>query len=223
MLESLVSSKIRRALLEHFLTHPHDRFYLRGLAKELSLSVSPLRRELKRFEHSGLLHVQHEANILFYTINLRSPIVHQLTPLMMSNPSSLNIPNFSEGSAGTLKPEMETERDRFSVQQPDRIENAKIHTSSRSASAHSPSPARLSTVISVGFAVIGILVILSMGISSIPWMAQQWGLKTARPPLRVQTQSAVVAPVTPSAPTSKVMRGSRWRLTPGNFGGFSSH
>ena len=55
MLETLISSRIRRALFEYILTHPSERFYLRGLAKSLGLSVSPLRREIKRLEHSGML------------------------------------------------------------------------------------------------------------------------------------------------------------------------
>ncbi|MBI3319782.1 MAG: hypothetical protein HYZ89_04265, partial [Candidatus Omnitrophica bacterium] len=62
MLEMLVSSKIRRTLLRHLLTHPSRRFYLSGLARELNLTISPLRRELKRFEGLGLLKSLKEAN-----------------------------------------------------------------------------------------------------------------------------------------------------------------
>lgn len=78
MLEALVSSKIRRALLEHLLTHPTDSFYLRGLAKELQLSVSPLRRELKRLEQSGMLSARQEGNMLFYALNQQSPAFQQM-------------------------------------------------------------------------------------------------------------------------------------------------
>lgn len=72
MLEELVSSRIRRALLEHILLHPQDRFYLRGLAKTLNLSVTPLRRELKRLERSGMLTAVREGSILFYTVETTS-------------------------------------------------------------------------------------------------------------------------------------------------------
>ena len=55
MLETFISSRIRRALFEYILCHAGERFYLRGVAKELSLSISPLRRELKRLEQAGML------------------------------------------------------------------------------------------------------------------------------------------------------------------------
>ena len=88
MLETLISSKIRRALFEHLLTHPRDRFYLRGLAKELHLSISPLRRELKRFEQNGLLTTIQEANIRFYIVNENAPELRQIVSLQTSAPGS---------------------------------------------------------------------------------------------------------------------------------------
>ena len=78
MLETLVPSRIRRTLLEHILTHPDDRFYLRGLAKELSLTVSPVRRELKRLEQLGVLKTYQEANVRFYVVNQAAPLFIQL-------------------------------------------------------------------------------------------------------------------------------------------------
>ena len=81
MLEGLVSSKIRRALLTHLLAHPDERVYLRGLAKTLHLSLSPLRRELKRLEHAGLLRAVQEGNILFYFVDHACPGYQQLKSL----------------------------------------------------------------------------------------------------------------------------------------------
>ncbi len=78
MLESLVSSRVRRTLLEYLVAHPHERFYLRGLAKELGLSTSPLQRELKRLERVGLLTVSPEANLRFYCVNQASPLFAEL-------------------------------------------------------------------------------------------------------------------------------------------------
>jgi hypothetical protein len=78
MLETLVSSRIRRTLFEHLLTHPDERFYLRGLAKELALSISPLRRELLRLERLGMLTAYDEANIRFYVVNQASTPFLQL-------------------------------------------------------------------------------------------------------------------------------------------------
>ena len=78
-LEPLISSRIRRSLLEHFLSHPGERFYLRGLAKSLNLTVSPARRELLRLEQMGVLTAYQEANVRFYVLNPASQIVAQLT------------------------------------------------------------------------------------------------------------------------------------------------
>jgi len=78
VLEPLISSRIRRTLLEHILTHPDERFYLRGLARELSLAVSPVRRELKRLEQLGMLKTYEEANVRFYVVDQTCPLFVQL-------------------------------------------------------------------------------------------------------------------------------------------------
>ena len=88
MLEALISSRIRRTLFEYLLAHPTDRFYLRGLAKDLSLSVSPLRRELKRLEHSGMLKAVQEGNMLFYTVDTNSPTFLELARVTLTVPSA---------------------------------------------------------------------------------------------------------------------------------------
>ena len=85
MLESLVASKIRRTLLEYILTHLDHRFYLRGVAKELVLPVSPVQRELKRLERLGLLKTQQEANIRFYLVDQACPHFVQLKQAFMSS------------------------------------------------------------------------------------------------------------------------------------------
>ena len=95
MLEALVAPRIRRTLFEYLLTHPADRFYLRGLAKELQLSISPLRRELKRLERAGMLRAIQEGNILFYTVNTDSPAFLQLRQACLS-------PSGTDRQAGRL-------------------------------------------------------------------------------------------------------------------------
>ena len=88
MFESLISSRIRRSLLEHIVSRPDDRFYLRGLSKELGLSVSPLRRELKRLEHSGMLKAIPEGNMVFYEADKTSAAFLELQS-MQSGSSGL--------------------------------------------------------------------------------------------------------------------------------------
>lgn len=80
MLETFVPSRIRRVLLEHLLAHPEGRFYLRGLAKELDLPISPLRRELIRLEQLGVLKATQEANVRFYVVDQTAPNFASLKP-----------------------------------------------------------------------------------------------------------------------------------------------
>ena len=104
MLEPLISSRIRRTLLEYLLIHPNDRFYLRGLSKELNLSVSPLRRELKRLERSGMLAATPEGNLLFYAVNISSPAYLQLKSLGTQDTSHKTQVEITETSALSLEP-----------------------------------------------------------------------------------------------------------------------
>lgn len=78
MLESFISSRIRRTLFEYLVKSPTERFYLRGLAKTLDLPVTPLRRELKRLEETGMLQACDEGNIRFYTVQVSSTAFHEL-------------------------------------------------------------------------------------------------------------------------------------------------
>lgn len=87
MLETLVTPRIRRTLLEYLLAHPSDRFYLRGLAKDLNLPISPLRRELKRLERAQMLSAVPEGNMLFYAVKADSPAFLQLRRMEVPLPS----------------------------------------------------------------------------------------------------------------------------------------
>ena len=99
MLETLVSSTVRRTLFEYLLTHPQGRFYLRGLAKELHLAISPLRRELVRLERVGVLKAYPEANIRFYIIDQTHPVFVQLQQAAM--PSRTLRSDDAEGTQAT--------------------------------------------------------------------------------------------------------------------------
>ena len=104
MLETLVPSKVRRALFEYLLSHPGERFYLRGLAKELGLSVTPLRRELKRLEQSGVLQTVPEGQLLFYTANPQASVFQELQQagVPAKAPSSAVAPQALSPAAGGL-------------------------------------------------------------------------------------------------------------------------
>ncbi|MDP2921798.1 MAG: winged helix-turn-helix domain-containing protein [Candidatus Omnitrophota bacterium] len=69
MIEKLVNSKTRLKILQHFLSHIDDRYYLRELERMLEESLSPLRRQLLKLEAMGILTVEEEANVKYYKLN----------------------------------------------------------------------------------------------------------------------------------------------------------
>ncbi len=197
MLEALVSSKIRRALLEHVLTHPDDRFYLRGLAKSLGLSVSPLRRELKRLEHSGILTADQEGNILFYTVNQSAPAFLQLQHMLQRTEAPLLVPSLG----------------------PERLPSLPAGTSAPAvAPAGWNSPLSHPVLISAAGAGI-VLMLIVVGLFYVTMMNQRLVTQASR---ALTTRKAEVTVVAPQPSSSGAMHGGRWRIVPGGFGGFSS-
>jgi hypothetical protein len=191
MLETLVPSRIRRALLEHILRHSQDRFYLRGLAKELGLSVTPLRRELKRLERSGMLRTFQEGNIVFYTVNASSPEFLQLRNVELA-PGQ---PERPMPSAPPLIP--------VGV------------VSAPSAPSVWRSP------MFIGAAGMGLaLVVIVAALLVFTVSEQRMVSRTSRPITARTAEVTVVMP--PKSSASNAMRGSRWQVVPGGFGGFSS-
>lgn len=175
MFESLVSSRIRRALLEYLLSHPNDQFYLRGLSKDLRLSVSPLRRELKRLERSGMLKAVPEGNMLFYTVNTGSSAFLQISSLGTRGPEQMP-PASSLPPAVPSQPAVPIVRYRR---------------------------ASLATGVFAGAAALLLAGLVYVGSSR-----------------QHKTQITLIMP---RASASGAMKGARWRVVPGSFGGgFSS-
>ena len=211
MLEALVSSKIRRALLEYLLTHPGTRFYLRGLAKELDLAVSPLRRELKRFERSGILQASPEGNILFYTVNTRSPAFIELQHAGQSIQQRVGDAHAREvaqaEAVGPVEPVSRPAQPGASVEIPLRPQRRAIllHSDWRWAVG-----ATLSVVL------VATLLLGARRILSERWAKQ---LNALRP---VEMRKSELTVVLPPHSSSGMMHGVRWRIVPGGSGGFSS-
>jgi DNA-binding transcriptional MocR family regulator len=55
MIEAFFGSKTRVKILRQFLLNAEEKYYLRQLARDLSLQVNSVRRELKHLEACGLL------------------------------------------------------------------------------------------------------------------------------------------------------------------------
>ena len=206
MFETLVSSRIRRALFEHLLAHPDERFYLRGLAKQLGLSVSPLRRELKRLEHAGMLKGVQEGNMLFYIVDQASQNFLQLK--QVGQPTEA--PSEARLDAESAPPaRLSVEPGRASLQPP---------------VFSQPVPGRhsmLRSPVLIGAAGAGLALLLIMAsLLYVTVTQQRLASQASRALATRRAEVMVVVPPTPSS--SGAMRGSRWQVMPGGFGGFSS-
>ena len=198
MLETFVPSKIRRALLEYILTHPTGRFYLRGLAKTLGLAVSPLRRELKRLERSGMLTTTPEANILFYTVNIASAAYRELNGMHGLPPAA-------------------------AVQAPAAVE---IPLASAVVIPRSPLPAPLLVgATAAGLAAIFLVTTvsyLSMMNRRLASQARVPAVRKTEVTLVMPPAPAMMMGGPGHSSASGTMHGSRLQVVPGGFGGFSA-
>ena len=203
VLDSIISSRIRRTLLEHFLSHPADRFYLRGLAKALALSVSPTRRELKRLEASGLLKAYDEANIRFYVVDRTAPLFLQLTAALRT--ASVREPT----PQAPPPPPLEVAPSVVPLHTPVAIP-VRIPPSSRWSWKPAMEAAALSLTVAAVLA----------GVAYLAYTNQHLMLMTKKAVLAPKTHVTVVeSPSTETA--SGAMRGHRWQLVPGGMGGVS--
>lgn len=233
MLETLVSSRIRRTLFEHILIHPGEPFYLRGLAKQLNLSVSPLRRELKRLERSGMLRAVQEGNLVFYAVNTDSTAFLQLKQAGLPAMAAVQTGRPTEapsqeplGAQGSPAPALAKGgpgglRVIAPSPQPPAPSQAAIPigiVSANPKSSRSSSP--LSGPALVGAAGVGMaLMLILAGIAYLSLIRER---QLAQISHHLSTRQAEVTIVVPSASTSGVMKGRRWQIVPGGFGGFSS-
>ncbi len=207
VLENLVSSRIRRTLLEHVLQHPQDRFYLRGLAKELSLSITPLRRELKRLEQAGVLQAIPEGNMLFYTVNTASPV---FTQLQRAGGQMLELPIPTPAIASTAPVFQPAAPIGPAVVSSAPIEIGMTAVSVATTPQRAPKPFLL-RVVSASVA----LVCAAVGLS---YMIGRHSQPDTRRNVATRQDTTVVAAQT----SSSVMQGAHWRITPGGSGGFSA-
>lgn len=85
MIEKIITSKTRVKLLNLFLTHIDDRYYLRELERKLDESLSPLRRQLIKLEKMEILITEEEANLKYYRLNKNFAGIEELRNLVLGN------------------------------------------------------------------------------------------------------------------------------------------
>lgn len=81
-LELLLPSKVRRKLLELFLTNPETAFYIREIERRTQEDFQAVRRELERLEITGLLQSRREANLKYYQLNRSFALVPELSSII---------------------------------------------------------------------------------------------------------------------------------------------
>lgn len=82
MLEALISSKIKRAILKEFLLNPEEKYYIRQLAVIINSSVGTVHRELIKFEKNNILKSEYIGNLRFFYINKENPLFEELKEMV---------------------------------------------------------------------------------------------------------------------------------------------
>lgn len=88
MIEKIITSKTRVKILNLFITHIDDRYYLRELERKLEESLSPLRRQLIKLVKIGILTTEDEANLKYYKLNKNFQGLEELKKLVITESSN---------------------------------------------------------------------------------------------------------------------------------------
>lgn len=93
MLKTLISSKIRRAILKEFLSNPENKYYVRQLAGMLLVSVGSLHKELAKLEKEGMLQSEYLGNLRLFRVNKNHPLYQEIKQIIFK----------TEGIEGRMK------------------------------------------------------------------------------------------------------------------------
>lgn len=82
LLADIIVSKVRVKLLEIFLSHPKDIYYVRQLVRETSEEINAVRRELANLEGKGLVKKEARANRIYYEFRKDYPLYSDLLTMV---------------------------------------------------------------------------------------------------------------------------------------------
>lgn len=85
MLEDLIISRVRVKILQLFLNHPGQIFYVREIVRRIQEEINAVRRELAHLEKAGMLKKEPRANRLFYSFKKEYPLYFELLELVAKN------------------------------------------------------------------------------------------------------------------------------------------
>ncbi len=103
MLETLITSRVRRKVLALFLLNPEKEFYGREVARRTEENAHAVSVELGRLESSGLLKSRASARLKYYSANKGYPIYEELKRIMIKTEGIGDLLRKGLGAAEELK------------------------------------------------------------------------------------------------------------------------
>ena len=82
-LEDIIISRVRRKVLELFLTNPGSIFHVRDIVRRVSEEINAVRRELAHMEKAGMVAKEQRANRLFYAFRKDYPLYPNLLEMII--------------------------------------------------------------------------------------------------------------------------------------------
>lgn len=83
MLEHLFGSRTRVKLLQLFLSHPHEQFFVRELTRKLEEHINSIRRELTHLEALGLVRSFEQQRKKYYVVDATCQLYPELRALVL--------------------------------------------------------------------------------------------------------------------------------------------
>lgn len=73
-LEDVITSRVRVKVLDLFFSNPKEMYHVRGIVRAIKEEINAVRRELSRFDKSGILKKESRGNRIYYWVNDNYPM-----------------------------------------------------------------------------------------------------------------------------------------------------
>jgi predicted nucleotidyltransferase len=91
MLNNLIGSKTRRALLNTFFSNPDNEYYTRQLSTLLKLSVGSIHREIGKLISARVLIAREVGNIKLFSLNKENPVYEELRAIILKTDGAIGL------------------------------------------------------------------------------------------------------------------------------------
>ena len=91
MLDTFITSRVRRKIIVVYAKYPDFKTHVRGLAKLIKEDAGNIQRELKRLEKIGFLISERQSNTKIYYTNKHFPIFKELQLVLVLSTKSLSV------------------------------------------------------------------------------------------------------------------------------------